>query len=92
MRSEEVTLSLQEVRWQGLGPVAVEEGQRSREGRCRNTPEGGLGDDASPAWLSLVDGLVEEVIEEQRLELGLAAEGRGDVTEEDGSDDAATAT
>ena len=44
----------------------------------------------SPARLSLVDGLVEEVVEEQVLEVGVAAVGLGDVLKEDGADDAAT--
>jgi hypothetical protein len=37
-----------------------------------------------------VDGLVEEVVEEQVLQVGLVAVSRGDVLEEDRSDDAAT--
>jgi hypothetical protein len=38
-----------------------------------------------------VDSLVEEVVEEQVLEVGVGAVRLGDVLQEDGSDDAATA-
>lgn len=78
-----VSLGLEEVGGELLGPVAVKEGEGGREGRGGDAPEGGLGDDASPAGLGLVDGLVEEVVEQERLELGLLAEGGGDVTQED---------
>jgi hypothetical protein len=60
---EQVALRLQQVGGQLLGAVAVEEGQRAGEGRRRDAPEDGLGNDAAPAGLRLVDGLVEEVVE-----------------------------
>ena len=83
-------LALQQVGGQDLAAVTVEEREGSAEGRKGNAPDDGLGHDAPPAGLRLVDGLVEEVIEEQRLKvLGLLVCG-GDVTEEDRLDDATT--
>ena len=46
--------------------------------------------DVAPAWLRLVDGLIEEVIEEQVLEVWVGAVGLGDVFQEDRADDATT--
>ena len=54
--TEVVTLCLENVRGNDLTAVAVEERERGREGRCRDTPEDGLGDDTPPAWLCLGDG------------------------------------
>lgn len=88
--TEVITLSLEEVRGEILGAVTIEPRQGGREGRGGDTKQSSLGDDVSPAGLSLVDGLVEEVVEEKVLEFRLAAVGVGDVLEEDGSDDAAT--
>lgn len=88
--TEVVTLSLEEVGGEVLGAVTVEPRQSGGEGGSRDTKEGSLGNDVSPAWLSLVDGLVEEIVEEKVLELRLLTVGVGDVLEEDGSDDAAT--
>ena len=50
----------------------------------------GAGNDVSPAGLGVVNSLVEEVVKQQVLEVGVGAEGLGDVLEENGSDDAAT--
>lgn len=88
--TEVVTLGLEQVGGQVLGAVAVEEAERSAEGRSGDTPEGTLGDDVPPAGLGLVDGLVEEVGEEEVLEVGVLAVSAGDVLQEDGADDAAT--
>jgi hypothetical protein len=89
--TEVVTLGLEHVGREVLGAVAVVEGQSGAEGRGRDTPEGALGDDVAPAVLGSVDGIVEEVVEEEVLKVGVAAVGLGDVLEEDGADDAATA-
>lgn len=86
-----VTLSLQQVGGQVLGAVAVEPRQGSRESRCWNTELRSLGNNVAPAGLSLVDGLVEEVVEQQVLEVGVVAVCAGDVLEEHGADNAATA-
>lgn len=83
-------LSLEEVGGNDLAPVAIEEGKRSAEGRDRDTPDHRLCDDAPPAGLRLVDGLVEEIVEQHRLELVVLLVGGGDVTKEDGFDDATT--
>lgn len=88
--TEVVTLSLQQVGREVLGAVAVVEAEGSAEGRERDTPESRLADNISPAALSVVNGLVEEVVEQKVLEVGVVAVSVGDVLEEDGADDAAT--
>jgi hypothetical protein len=88
--AEIVTLCLEHVRWEVLSPDAIVEGQGGGEGGCWDTPERALGDDVTPARLRLVDGLVEEVIKEQVLEVGVCAICLGDILKEDGSDDTAT--
>lgn len=88
--AEVVTLGLEEVGREVLGAVAVEEGQSGAEGGGGDTPESTLGNNVSPAGLGVVDGLGEEVVEEQVLEVGVGAVGVGDVLQEDGADDAAT--
>lgn len=89
--AEVVTLCLEQVGRQILGPVTVKPRQSGREGRCRDAEKGSLGHDVSPAGLRLVDGLVEEIIEEQVLEVRVRAVSLGDVLQEDGADDASTA-
>ena len=88
--TEVVTLGLEHVGWEVLGSETVVEGERGGEGWCWDTPESTLGDDVTPAWLRLVDGLVEEVVEQQVLEVWVGAVGLGDVLEENRADDAAT--
>lgn len=89
--TEVVTLGLEQVGGQVLGAVTVVEGERSGEGRSGDTPQSGLADHVTPASLGVVNGLVEEVVEQQVLEVGVAAVGLGNILEEDGADDAATA-
>lgn len=89
--TEVVTLGLEHVGGEILGAVAVVEGQSGAEGGSGDTPDGALGDNVTPAVLGGVDGVVEEVVEEKVLKVGVAAVGVGDVLEEDGTDDAATA-
>jgi hypothetical protein len=97
--SEVVALSLDEVRGQSFGAVAVEEGES--RGVCRNgdTPQTeaginqqkvmeqldsrGLGNDSPPSGLSARDSLQEEWAGEEILELGVLAVGGGDVGKED---------
>ena len=88
--TEVVTLGLEKVGWEVLSPVTVEEGEGGGEARSWDTPESTLGDNVSPAWLSVVDSLVEEVVKEKVLEVWVAAVGVGNVLQEDGTDDAAT--
>lgn len=89
--TEVVTLGLQQVGGQSLGAVAVVEAEGGAEGGSGDTPEGTFADNASPALLGVVDGLVEEVVEEEVLEIGVVAVGLGDVLQEDGADNATTA-
>jgi hypothetical protein len=89
--TEVITLGLEHVRGEVLGAVTVVEGKGGAEGGSGDTPDGALGDNVAPAVLGGVDGVVEEVIEQQVLEVGVATVGVGDVLEEDGTDDAATA-
>ena len=89
--TEVVTLGLQQVGGQGLGAVAVVEAEGSAESGGGDTPEGTLADNVSPALLGVVDGLVEEVVEEEVLEVGVLAVGLGDVLQEDRADNATTA-
>jgi hypothetical protein len=91
VRAKVISLRLQQVGGQILGAVAVEPGERGGEGRGGDAEEGGLGDDVAPAGLRFVDGFVEEVVEEEVLEVVVGAVGGGDVLEEDGADDAASA-
>ncbi len=91
MRTEVITLRLEQVGGQVLGTVTVEPRQSGGEGRGRYAEQRRLGDDIAPAGLRLVDGLVEEVVEEQVLEVCVGAVGGRDVLQEDGADDAATA-
>lgn len=86
-----VTLGLEQVGWQILGPVAVVKGQSSAKCRCWDTPEGALADNVPPASLRVVDGLVEKVVEEQVLEVRVRAVCLGNVLQEDGTDDASSA-
>jgi hypothetical protein len=88
--TEVVTLSLQHVGGQVLGAVTVEEGQSSAEGGSGDSVLDSEGNNVTPSLLSLVNGLVEEVVEEQVLQVGVGTVSRGDVLQEDRSDDAAT--
>lgn len=88
--TEVITLGLEKVGGKVLGAVTVEPGQSGRESGSGDTQKGSLGDNVSPAGLGLVDGLVEELVEEKVLQLRLLAVSRGDVLEEDGSDNATT--
>ena len=90
MGTEVVTLSLEQVGGQVLGSVAIEEGKGSGEGWHWDAPLDGLGNNVSPAWLGRVNGLVEEIVEEQVLEVWVLTISVGDVLQEDRSDDAAT--
>jgi hypothetical protein len=84
-----VTLRLKEIGREVLGTVTIIPAKRGAEGRERNTPQSTFADDVSPARLCLVDGLIEEVVEEQVFEIRVVAVGLGDILEEDRSNDAA---
>ena len=80
-------MSLEEVSGDNLAPVTIEEGKSSGESGGGDTPENSLSNDSPPAGLSLVNSLVEEVVEEQGLELAVLLVSCGDVTKEDTLDD-----
>lgn len=84
-------LRLEDVGRDDLAAVTVEECKGGGEGRRGDTPENGLCNDAAPTGLSLVDGLVEEVIEKQRLEVAVLLVRGGDIAQENRLDNA-TAT
>lgn len=88
--TEVVTLGLEEVGRELLGTVTVVEAKGSAESRSGDTPEGTLADNVSPASLGVVDSLVEEVIEQEVLEVGVFAVSVGDILQENGADNAAT--
>lgn len=90
VRAEVVTLGLEKVGREVLGAVAIEPRQRSRESRRRDTQQRRLSDNVSPSGLRLVDGLVEEVVEKQVLEIRVVSVSRRDVLQEHRADDAAT--
>lgn len=86
-----ISLRLEEIGWEILGTVTVEPRESSGETWSWDTDLSGLGNDVSPSWLSLLDGVLEEVGEEEVLELWVLAVGISDVLEEDGADDASSA-
>lgn len=88
--AEVITLSLEQVCRQILGAVTIKPGQGSRESGGWDAEQRRLRDNVSPAGLSLVDGIVEEIVEEQVLQIRLLAVRGSDVLEEDGPDNAAT--
>lgn len=55
MRTEVIALPLNEISWENIAAIAVEEGKGCAECRDGNSPENGLSNDTSPAWLCFVD-------------------------------------
>jgi hypothetical protein len=88
--TEVITLGLEKVGWKVLGAVTIEPVQCGCESRGWDTEKSGLGNDVSPSWLSLVDSLVEEVVEEQVLEVGVCSVSGGDILQEDRADNASS--
>lgn len=88
--TEVISLSLEEVGWEILGTVTIEPRQSSAESWGWNAHKSSLGNNISPSWLGLVDGLVEEVVEQQVLQVIIGTVSSGDVLEENGSDNAST--
>jgi hypothetical protein len=86
-----ITLGLEEVGGEILGAVTIEPGQGGRETRGWDTEESCLGDNISPAGLSLVDSIVEELVEEKVLKVVVCTVGSGDVLQEYGTDNASSA-
>lgn len=88
--TEVITLGLEKVGWEVLGTVTIEPVESSGESWSWDTEICSLADDLSPTWLSGVNSLVEEIIEEQVLEVWVVAVSLGDILQEDRSDDAST--
>jgi hypothetical protein len=86
-----ISLGLEQVGGQDLGAVSIKEGQSRGQGRGRDAGESSLGDDVSPTLGGLGNGLGEEGIKQQVLELGVLGVGSLDITQEDGTDNATTA-
>jgi hypothetical protein len=55
MRTEVIALSLDEIGWENFAAVTIEKGKGCAERREGDTPESGLGNDASPTWLCFMD-------------------------------------
>ncbi|KAH3667268.1 hypothetical protein OGAPHI_002917 [Ogataea philodendri] len=85
--SEVVSLGLQQVSWQLLGSVTVVEGQSSREGWGWDTGLNSKSESLSPSGLCLGNSLVEEWVEQQVLQVWVLSVSRGDLTQENRSDD-----
>jgi hypothetical protein len=90
VRAEVISLRLEQVCGQVLGAVTVKPAEGSAESWSWYTEKCSLGHDVSPAWLSLVDSLVEEVIEKKILKIRVFPISRRDILQENGSNDAAT--
>lgn len=88
--TEVVTLGLQQVGREVLGTVTVVEAESSAEGRQRDTQDSSLADDVSPALLSVVDSVGEELVEQKVVEVRVVTVGVSDVLEENGTDNATT--
>jgi hypothetical protein len=88
--SEEISLCLKQVRGQILCAITVKPAEGSAEGWSWYAKKSSLRDNISPAWLSLVDSFVEEVVEEKILESWILSVRRSDVLQENGSNDTAS--
>ena len=67
--TEVISLSLQKIGRQILGAVAVKECKSCAESRSGNARLDSVSNHISPSLLSIVDGLIEEVVEEQILQV-----------------------
>lgn len=88
--AEVVSLGLEQVSGELGRSVTVVESQSRGKGGSGNTPGDSLGHGSSPRGVGLGDGVLEEVVEQQVLEVGVLSVSLGDVSKEDGSDDATT--
>ena len=55
MRTKVIPLPLNDIGGEKITTVAIEEGEGCAECRAGGSPEGGLSNDTSPAWLCFVD-------------------------------------
>lgn len=88
--TEVITLGLEKVGREVLGAVTIEPTESGGESGSWDTEKSSLGDNVSPSWLSLVDSLVEEVVEEKVLKVVIGAVCSCDVLQEDGTDNASS--
>ena len=58
-----VALGLQQICRKIFGAVTVVEAESCAEGGCRDSPKSAFADNVAPTRLSVVNGLVEEVVE-----------------------------
>lgn len=91
VRTEVVALRLDQVRRQHRGAVAVVVGDRSREGRRRNTVLHGVSHHVTQRLLVLVGDLLEVWRQQQVGDIGIRRVSVGDLLQELGADDAAGA-
>ena len=91
VRAKVIALRLQQIRREFLRAVPVVEAEGGAKGRRGNAPSRPLADNVSPPRLRLVDGFVEEVVEQQVLEVRVLAVRRRNVLQEHRPDNAATA-
>jgi len=91
VRAEVVALGLQQVGGQPRAAVAIEEGERRREGGRGYAEQSPLRDDLPPRRLALLDGLDEVGSEQQVGQLGVGLVRLLDLAEEGRADDAASA-
>ena len=82
-------LCLNEIGGNNFAAVSVEERESGAERGERDTPDDALSNDTPPAGLCFVNGLIEEVVEQERFKILVLLVRGGDVTEEDGLDNAA---
>lgn len=77
-----ISLRLQKICWEVFGTVSIIPAESSAESGRRYTPQRALANNVSPAVLSLVDGFVEEVVEQQVLEVWVFTVCRSNVLQE----------
>ena len=86
VRAEVVPLRLDEVGREPLAAIPVVERQRRGEAGGGHAQLDGGGDDLAPGGLAVVDGALEEVVQEEVVQLGVLVEGLLDVAQEDGAE------
>ena len=89
--SKVVTLGLKKVGREVFSAITIKPRQSSTEARSRDTENSSFRNNISPSGLRLVNGFIEEVVEEQILEVRVFAVGSSDVFQEDGTNDTASA-
>lgn len=88
--TEVVPLRLKQIGGKIFGAITIEEAESGAESWRGDSPQCAFADNISPAWLSLVNSGLEEVVKEQVLEIGVVAVSGSDIFEEDGTDDTTT--